>query len=268
MGSKTSKSSTCDCKESNIATQPPFDEPPPPYSVLLLAEAEKTQLQQQLITPHPKQDYAIFALLEKINMTQYICYHWWRYGKTDMTPVKNEIKRKLCILPVAIDLYVEGKRLDSLKEEINRNLQVVTSSWGEGKKLSMSFGDHTLQFVCSSIVYKNVRVLAALICLKDLIQCRDALPDHILKSRPLGINYDYVRIWQNSKVQVEKIWTDVLNCIWKPSKDNLECHCKIQFYQRECFIMLDPTVLLSFTDVGGKATEAAAQAEAAIEKFF
>ena len=263
MGSKTSKSSTRDCKESIIAT--PFDEPPPPYSQL------------QLTTPQPKRDYAVFALLEKINMTHYIYYQWWRHGKTDMTPVKNEMRRKLWILPVAIDLYVKGKRLDSMKEEINMNLQVVTSSWQEGQKLNMSFGVYTLHFVCSSIVYKNVRVLAALICLKDLIQCRDALPDHILKSHPLGINYDYLRIWENSKVQVENIWSHVLNCTWKPSKDNLECHCKIQFYQKECFIMLDPTVLLSFTDVAGKAAAdaakaaqaaQAAQAEAAIQKFF
>lgn len=164
--------------------------------------------------------------------------------------LQKVVRDKMSILPVSIDLYINGKRF--VQEEHNdscchKNFQVVTSAWQEGRTLSVSFGgggSHTLNFECKTIVYNDVRVLAAKICLKDLIQCRKVLPHHILQSCPLGINYNYEMY--NGVIRVNDYWDNFFD--WK-GHVTVQCLSSFESYDNHlCYVMLDPTVLISFTD--------------------
>ena len=254
MGCKTSRDSNynspqpSDChlqsKKDEEPPPPPSDchlqskkdeDPPPPYSFW---------------SPNRNTSFNVLTFVERINMDRLVLVQ-------KRENLQKVVRDKMSILPVSIDLYANGKRFvqehNTADNDIfHKNFQVVTSAWQEGRTLSVSFGggSHTLNFECKTIVYNDVRVLAAKICLKDLIQCRKVLPHHILQSCPLGINYNY-EIY-NGVIRVKDYcdnFFDWKEQIWKQdSKHNLESHCTVTYDYHLCYVMLDPTVLISFTD--------------------
>jgi hypothetical protein len=235
MGCKSSRDSNYNSQPSDCHLQSKKDEeplpPPPPYSFW---------------SPNRNTSFNVFTFVERINMDRFVLVH-------KRENLQKVVRDEMSILPVSIDLYANGKRF--VQEEHNaadndsfhKNFQVVTSAWQEGRTLSVSFGggSHTLNFECKTIVYNDVRVLAAKICLKDLIQCRKVLPHHILQSCPLSINYTYEMY--NGVIRVKDYWDN--EQIWKQdSKHKLESHCTVTYDSHLCYVMLDPTVLISFTD--------------------
>jgi hypothetical protein len=145
-----------------------------------------------------------------------------------------------------IELYSCGVKMDQLYK-VSCRVQAIPVNWMEGRTLyatlkGVKIGQ--LFYECYYIDYKGGNVLGAKITLRELIRCKDILPGHILNMFPLLVNYRVEGGLNHSGLVFS---TNSLSETTYISKIRISDHLKVCAFRvsyDECYLILDPTVLI------------------------